>query len=80
MEENKKITTRQITDDEILEAIIKLCKEDREALLMLDFDIMRIFANEPEKAIECQKYWAYMSMGLQNFCKATSEFLSALNK
>ena len=78
MEEIKQITTRQFTDDEILEALSKLSNEDREALLTLEFDVIRVIANDPKKGIECINHWASMIRTCEKLCTAVVMFNSAL--
>lgn len=78
MEDNKQITEYKITDDEILEAISKLSNENREALLTLEFDVIRVIANDPKKGIECINHWASMVRTCENLCTAVVMFNSAL--
>lgn len=78
MEEIKQITECKISDDEILEAITKLSNEDREALLTLEFGVIRVIANDPKKGIECINHWAGMIRTCENLCTAVVMFNSAL--
>lgn len=70
MEENKQITTRHFTDDEIMEAIINLNAEDKEAILSFDFNSIRIIANDPTKATEYMNSWLDTIRMAERLCNA----------
>lgn len=78
MDENKQITTRQYTDDEILEAITKLAPEDKEALLTIEFDAIRTIINEPKKGIDYINYWANTIRACEKLCTSVAILNSAL--
>lgn len=70
MEENKQITTRHFTDDEIMEAIINLNAEDKEAILSFDFESIRTIANNPTKATEYMNSWLDPIKRAERLCNA----------
>ena len=79
MEENKQITTRHFTDDEIMEAIINLNAEDKEAILSFDFNSIRIIANDPTKATEYMNSWLDTIKRAERLCNAVYMISLALH-
>ena len=78
MDENKQVTTREVTDDEILEAITKLSNENREALLEMEFNEIRKIANDPKNGVEYINQWAKIVSKIEKLCTAVVMFNSAL--
>ena len=76
--ENKQVTPRQFTDNDILEAITKLPDEYRKALLEMEFNDIREIANDPKNGVECINQWAKIVGKIERLCTSVVMFNSVL--